>query len=92
MITSRIVGTGSYVPEQIVTNDDLAKIVETNDEWIRTRTGIRQRRIATSEGTSDLAAKAAERAIEQAGIKPEEIDLIILATSSQDYCFPSGAC
>ena len=92
MITSRIVGTGSYVPEQIVTNDDLAKIVETNDEWIRTRTGIRQRRIATSEGTSDLAAKAAESAIEQAGIKPEEIDLIILATSSQDYCFPSGAC
>ena len=92
MITSRIVGTGSYVPEQIVTNDDLAKIVETNDEWIRTRTGIRQRRIATSEGTSDLAAKAAERAIEQAGIKPEEIDLIILATSSQDYCFPRGAC
>ena len=92
MITSRIVGTGSYVPEQIVTNDDLAKIVETNDEWIRTRTGIRQRRIATSEGTADLAAKAAERAIEQAGIKPEEIDLIILATSSQDYCFPSGAC
>ena len=92
MITSRIVGTGSYVPEQIVTNDDLAKIVETNDEWIRTRTGIRQRRIAISEGTSDLAAKAAERAIEQAGIKPEEIDLIILATSSQDYCFPSGAC
>ena len=92
MITSRIVGTGSYVPEQIVTNDDLAKIVETNDEWIRTRTGIRQRRVATSEGTSDLAAKAAERAIEQAGIKPEEIDLIILATSSQDYCFPSGAC
>ena len=80
------------MPEQIVTNDDLAKIVETNDEWIRTRTGIRQRRIATSEGTSDLAAKAAERAIEQAGIKPEEIDLIILATSSQDYCFPSGAC
>ena len=92
MIKSRIVGNGSYVPEQIVTNDDLAKIVETNDEWIRTRTGIRQRRIATSEGTSDLAAKAAERAIEQAGIKPEEIDLIILATSSQDYCFPSGAC
>ena len=92
MITSRIVGTGSYVPEQIVTNDDLAKIVETNDEWIRTRTGIRQRRIATSEGTSDLAAKAAERAIEQAGIKPEEIDLIILASSSQVYCFPSGAC
>lgn len=92
MTTSRIVGTGSYVPEQIVTNDDLAKIVDTNDEWIRTRTGIRQRRLVTEEGTSQMAAKAGERALEQAGVKPEEIELLILATSSQDYCFPSGAC
>lgn len=92
MITSRIVGTGSYVPEQIVTNDDLAKIVDTNDEWIRTRTGIRQRRLVTEEGTSQMAAKAAKRALEQSGVKPEEIELIILGTSSQDYCFPSGAC
>ena len=92
MLTSRIVGTGSYVPEQIVTNDDLAKIVDTNDEWIRTRTGIRQRRLVTEEGTSQMAAKAAKRALEQSGVKPEEIELIILGTSSQDYCFPSGAC
>ena len=92
MITSRIVGTGSYVPEQIVTNDDLAKIVDTNDEWIRTRTGIRQRRLVTAEGTSQMAARAARKALEQSGVKPEEIELIILGTSSQDYCFPSGAC
>ena len=65
MITSRIVGTGSYVPEQIVTNDDLAKIVDTNDEWIRTRTGIRQRRLVTAEGTSQMAARAARKALEQ---------------------------
>ena len=91
-MTGRICGTGSYVPEQIVTNDDLSKIVETNDEWIRSRTGIRERRIATEDGTSDMAAKAAARAIEQAAILPEEIDLILLATSSPDSCFPNGAC
>lgn len=91
-MTTRIIGTGSYVPEQIVTNDDLSKIVETNDEWIRSRTGIRERRIATEDRTSDMAAKAAARAIEQAGIAPEEIDLILLATSSPDFCFPNGAC
>lgn len=73
-------------------NDDLSKIVETNDQWIRSRTGIGERRIATDDSTSDMAAKAAARAIEQAGIDPEEIDLIILATSSPDYCFPNGAC
>lgn len=75
-----------------MTNDDLSKIVETNDEWIRSRTGIGERRIATEDSTSDMAAKAAERAIEQAGITPEEIDLILLATSSPDFCFPNGAC
>lgn len=91
-MTTRIIGTGSYVPEQIVTNDDLAKIVETNDEWIRSRTGIGQRRIATEDSTSDMAAMAAGRALESAGIGPEEIDLILLATSSPDYCFPNGAC
>ena len=63
-----------------MTNDDLSKIVETNDEWIRSRTGIRERRIATEDGTSDMAAKAAARAIEHAAILPEEIDLILLAT------------
>ena len=91
-MTTRIIGTGSYVPEQIVTNDDLSKIVDTNDEWIRSRTGIGERRIATEDSTSDMAAKAAARAIEQAGIAPEEIDLILLATSSPDSCFPNGAC
>ena len=91
-MTTRIVGTGSYVPEQIVTNDDLAKIVETNDEWIRSRTGIGARRIATGESTSYMAAEASIKALENAGVKPEEIDLILLATSSPDYCFPNGAC
>ena len=91
-MTTKIIGTGSYVPAQIVTNDDLSKIVETNDQWIRSRTGIGERRIATEDSTSDMAAKAAQRAIEQAGIDPKEINLIILATSSPDYCFPNGAC
>ena len=75
-----------------MTNDDLSKIVETNDEWIRSRTGIRERRIATEDGTSDMGPRAAARAIEQAAILPEEIDLILLATSSPDSCFPNGAC
>ena len=91
-MTTRIIGTGSYVPEQIVTNNDLAQIVDTNDEWIRSRTGIGERRIATTESTSYMAAKAAMGALEQSGLKPEEIDLILLGTSSPDYCFPNGAC
>ena len=92
-MTSRIIGTGSYAPDQVVTNDDLAKIVETSDEWIQSRTGIRERRIAAAdEGTSAMAVRAAERAIQDAGIKPEELDIILLATSSPDYCFPNGAC
>lgn len=92
-MTTRIIGTGSYVPEQIVTNDDLAKIVETSDEWIRSRTGIGARRLATgSEGTSFMASAAARKALEQSGVKPEEIDLILLGTSSQDNCLPNAAC
>lgn len=91
-MTSRIIGTGSYAPVQIVTNEDLAKIVETNDEWIRTRTGIHERRITLNEGTSSMAIEAAKRAIENAGISPEELDIILLATSSPDHCFPAGAC
>lgn len=91
-MTTKIIGTGSCVPDNVVTNDDLAKIVETNDEWIRTRTGIRQRRISVSQGTSELAAEAAKRALENAGVKPEDIDLIVMATSSSDSLFPSGAC
>nr|WP_330407319.1 beta-ketoacyl-ACP synthase III [Enterocloster lavalensis] len=92
MMTTRIVGTGAYVPEQIATNDDLARIVETNDEWIRSRTGIGERRIATTETNSYMAAQAAKQALDQAGIAPEDVDLILLATSSPDYCFPNGAC
>lgn len=91
-MTTKIIGTGSYVPERIVTNDDLAKIVDTSDEWIQSRTGIRERRITLGEGTSALAVKAAGRALEDAGITAEEIDLIIVATSSPDNCFPSDAC
>jgi 3-oxoacyl-[acyl-carrier-protein] synthase-3 len=92
-MTTKIIGTGSAVPEQVVTNDDLAKIVDTNDEWIRTRTGIGERRIASTEsGTSHMAAEAAREALKQAGISAEDLDIIILATSSPDYCFPSGAC
>lgn len=92
MMTSRIIGTGSYVPEQVVTNDDLAALVETDDEWIRTRTGICQRRIVQDEKTSDLAVKAAKRALEQSGTDVQELELIIVATSSPDECFPSCAC
>ena len=92
MMTTRIVGTGAYVPEQIATNDDLARIVETNDEWIRSRTGIGERRIATTETNSYMAAQAAQQALDQAGIAPEDVDLILLATSSPDYCCPNGAC
>lgn len=91
-MTSRIIGTGSYVPAQVVTNDDLSRIVDTSDEWIAGRTGIRQRRIVTEEGTSHMAAEAARRALENAGISAEELDLILLGTTSSDYCFPSGAC
>lgn len=93
-MTSRIIGTGSYAPEQIVTNDDLAKIVDTNDEWIVSRTGIHERRIAAdaSEGTSHMSTEAARRALEHANIKAEELDIILLATSSPDHCFPNGAC
>lgn len=91
-MTSRIVGTGSYVPEVIVTNDDLAKIVDTNDEWIRERTGIRQRHIASEEGTTQMAAKAARKALEDAGIEAGDLDIIVMASSSPDKNFPAGAC
>lgn len=91
-MTARIAGIGTYVPENIVTNDDLSKIVETSDEWISSRTGIRERRISTEEGTSKLAAEAASRALAAAGMKPGELDLIILGTSSPDRNYPSGAC
>ena len=92
-VYSRIAGTGSYLPENVVTNDDLAKIVDTSDEWIAARTGIRQRHIAAEgETTSDLAYHASVRALEAAGVKPEELDLIVLGTTTPDLIFPSTAC
>ena len=88
-----ILGTGMYVPERILTNSDLEKMVETNDEWIVTRTGIRERRIAAeNQATSDLAYEAAVRALEAASLKPEDLDLIIVATITPDMFFPSTAC
>ena len=88
-----ITGVGSYVPTRVVTNADLEKMVDTTDEWIASRTGIRARRVAASdEYTSDLAAHAATRAMQKAGVKPEEIDLIILATITPDMPFPATAC
>jgi 3-oxoacyl-[acyl-carrier-protein] synthase III len=88
----RIIGTGSYAPEKIVTNDDLAKLVDTNDEWIVSRSGIKERRISSGEDTSHLAAKAAQKALEDAGIDPMELDLIIVATITPDMHTPSTAC
>jgi len=88
-----ITGVGSYVPEKVLTNADLEKMVETTDEWITTRTGIKERRIAAAnEFTSDLAAKAAERAMKMAGVTADQIDLIIIATLTPDMPFPSTAC
>ncbi len=88
-----IIGTGSFLPEKVLTNFDLEKIVDTNDEWIRTRSGIEERRIADENtATSDLATKAAQAALENAGKAPEEIDLILVATVTPDMSFPSTAC
>ena len=91
-MTARIIGTGSAVPEQIVTNEDLSKIVETSDEWISSRSGIRERRIAKEETTTSLAILAGKRALENAGIASEEIEVIIVATCTPDYFFPNTAC
>ena len=91
--TCSIVGTGSYVPERVLTNDDLSKIVDTSDEWITTRTGIKERRIAAEgENTSDMASEAARRALASAGITAADVDLIIVATVTPDMFFPSTAC
>ncbi|MBX3747602.1 MAG: ketoacyl-ACP synthase III [Verrucomicrobiae bacterium] len=91
--TCSITGVGSYLPERILTNADLSAMVETSDEWITTRTGIRERRLAApNEATSDLASQAALRAMESAGVQPAEIDLIIVATITPDMLFPSVAC
>jgi 3-oxoacyl-[acyl-carrier-protein] synthase III len=91
--TVSIVGTGSYVPEKTLTNDDLSRIVDTSDEWITTRTGIKERRIAgEGEQTSDMASKAALKALEQADISPKDVDLILVATATPDLLFPATAC
>ena len=92
-IYSRIAGTGSYLPEKVLTNDDLAKIVDTSDEWIRSRTGITERHIAADDQTtSDLAYHASIRAMEAAGVRADEIDMIIVGTTTPDLIFPSTAC
>ena len=93
MIYSRIIGTGSYLPDRVVTNRDLEKIVDTNDEWIVSRTGIRERRYAADDqNASDLAVEACKRALHAAHVHASEIDLIIVATSTPDMVFPSTAC
>ena len=93
MIYSRITGTGSYLPEKILTNHDLEKLVDTSDEWITDRTGIKKRHIAAdTETTCDLAEQAARAAIEAAGVKNTDVDLIVVATTTPDRIFPSTAC
>ena len=90
---SSIISTGAYLPKRILTNEHLAKLVDTSNEWILSRTGIRERRIADkNEFTSDMGARAAEQAIQSAGIDPKTIDLIIVATCTPDTIFPSTAC
>jgi 3-oxoacyl-[acyl-carrier-protein] synthase III len=93
MTWSRIVGTGSYLPPRVVKNDEFAKRLDTSDEWIRERTGIAERRIAgESQASSDLALEASRAALAAAQVSPGDIDLIIVATSTPDYVFPSTAC
>ncbi|MBS1146827.1 MAG: Beta-ketoacyl-acyl carrier protein synthase (FabH) [Proteobacteria bacterium] len=93
MTYSRILGTGSYLPAHILTNADLEKLVETNDQWIVERTGIRERHIAAEgEFTSDLATQAARAALDAAGLVPDDIDLLLVATTTPDLVFPSTAC
>jgi 3-oxoacyl-[acyl-carrier-protein] synthase III len=88
---TKILGTGSYVPAKVLTNEDLKRYVDTNDEWIYTRTGIKERHIVENEGTLDLAYKASLNALAMAELSPKDIDLIIVATVTSDYAFPSVA-
>lgn len=90
---ARIIATGSYVPETVITNHDLEQIVDTTDEWIMERTGIRERRIVNgSQATSDIAYEAAQAALKNAGLKPSDIDLVMVSTCTPDMPFPSTAC
>ncbi len=88
MINTKILGTGSYVPSKVMTNKDLTKFVDTSDEWIQSRTGIKERHIVTDEGTTDLAYEASIKAIEDSGINKDDIDLVIVATVTPDNHFP----
>jgi len=92
VLVMKILGIGSYLPERIITNDELSELVDTSDEWISTRTGIKQRHISLGEECSEIAVKAAQRAIEDAGINAEEIDLIIVSTVTPDYVTPGVSC
>ena len=92
MLRARVVGTGHYLPSRILTNAEMAETVDTSDEWIVERTGIRQRHIAAEgEFTSDLAVAAARAALERADVGPERIDLMLVATSTPDHDFPACA-
>ena len=88
---TRIIGTGSYIPKKVITNDDLSLTLDTSDAWISTRTGIHNRHIAEGMTSSDMAYIAARRAVDDSGLNPADIDVIIVATSSPDYAFPSTA-
>src|SRR5258708_39338363 len=92
-VRTKILGTGHYVPERVVTNKDLEKLMDTTDEWIQQRTGIKERHWITGEcGASDLGKIASERALEMAGLKANQLDAIIFASLSPDYCFPGSGC
>lgn len=92
MLRSRLIGTGSYAPKKVVTNHDLEGMVETSDDWISSRTGIRERRVSAGDTTSDMAAKAAKNALKAAGVAPKDIDLIVVGTVTSEMAFPSTAC
>lgn len=91
-MTTRIIATGAYAPGQVITNDDMAKVVDTSDEWITQRTGIKERHISSGENTSELAVNTARQLLERAGKNAEDIDLIIIATVTADYGTPSLGC
>jgi 3-oxoacyl-[acyl-carrier-protein] synthase-3 len=92
MTYSRIAGTGRYLPEKILTNFDLEKMVDTTDEWIRTRTGVERRHcVAPDETTSDMCVKAAKVAMDDAGVKPEDIEMVVIGTTTPDLVFPNAA-
>ena len=91
-MNARICGTGSILPKKTVTNFDLAERMETSDEWISSRTGIRERHIATTETTAEMAVSAARKALEEAKMQPEELEMILVATVTADHIAPSAAC